>query len=290
MPGWLLVALLGCADRVPTPGRAPNDDPTADWVRLASQVGSSGGVDFERLAKGASTVQATVAWAAVHGTEANLLKESWEDQRLSELINAHNANMAYVLLEAGSPAHLDALPVPAFASRLLSGPASHPAFAGAEVRVDLEWITLRRLRIERLLARFQEPLVHAALWLGVRGGPALRGWRKKGLQRQLEDAMSRFIASDRGMRPDGDGYAAHGLFTEFSDHFTVWGEQPTVCAWMAPYATGERGAWLKDHAADCPLGVIPPDWSVDRRAGDAAPDVAPPEDTGGPDGAAQDSR
>lgn len=267
----LLALAAGCAERVALPQIKVDDSAPLRWSAALEKIArngrnQAGGVDFEALAQDPSALQRYQVWVARHGPESDPMKESWEEKRLAFLINAYNAELLAGVLHLGRPASL----APGGAVDL---------FHDLAWRVDREWITLSLLHEERIRGRFQEPLVHLALYTATRDSPPLRYWASEGLYGALARQAARFLASDRGLRPVGDGFEANPLFFKYEKDFIEWGEAETLCRWMLKYARGERETWLRANAVKCPLRAFPEDHSLDQAlAGDGEEPAAPEEE------------
>jgi hypothetical protein len=143
-------------------------------------------------------------------------------------------------------------------------PAGSAFFYGLRFRVDGEWTSLHVLEQQDIVARFQEPLVHAALNCASRGCPPVQWFDSLNLQAQLREAMRAYVRSDVGMRRTETGWAVSEIFHWYRDDFLDWSEAPTLCAWLAPYADGEAEGWLAAQGEACPLEVLPYDWSLNQ--------------------------
>jgi hypothetical protein len=145
------------------------------------------------------------------------------------------------------------------------GPLRRHLFHALQVRVDREWIPLATLGQERIIARFQEGLLHLALYEATRGGPPLRVWPTTGLQDALEAMWRQDLAGDRLLRAEGEGWAASEWLHARSSDLLAWSEAPTLCAWLGAFAPDPRGAWMRVHAEDCVLGSFAEDRGMDGR-------------------------
>lgn len=234
----------------------PEQDPSGPWAELIGETSTDDGVEYAAIAARRSALDWYLGWIAVHGPATDAMKDNWEDMRIAFLLNAYNALLIAGMLDRGAAAGLD--------RHFLEDTA---------FRVDGDWITPRRFAEERLIARFQEPLLYLALFQATRGGPTLRWWKQDPLQTELAAAAAAFLASDRGMRREGEGWAASALIMDHTADYLEWGEADTLCAWMARYTQGERQAWLLLNKDACPLGVFPVDESPDVRLPHAAEDA-----------------
>lgn len=266
LPALALLTLLAsaCTRRVEVPGPAPTQDPSAAWATLLHEAASPEGVDYDHIQSQRVVLERYLAWVGEHGEQSDQWKESKEDKRIAHLLNAYNAAVIYGVLAHRPINSVRDVHVGPFRR----GGAGF--FFGLRFRVDGEWVSLHHLEVERIVNRYQEPLLHAALNCASKGCPPLRFYKEQGLQGQLLAAMRRFLASDRGLMPVGGtaeapaGYAASRIFQWYADDFTDWSQADTVCGWMADHATGPKKAWLEAHAQDCPLQWQEWDWSLNH--------------------------
>lgn len=259
-----LWVVCGCAQTLPVPSVAPIQEPALAYGGLITEVATAQGVDWEALRERRDVLERYLGWVAQHGPLTDDIKESREVQRLAMSLNAHNAWVLYAVLQRGAPERLDQL----------SLPWGRDLFSGTRVRIDSEWLTLELMQQERLLARFQDPTVHAGIYRANRTSPALRLWAPTGLWGQLEDATRAWLASERGLRGTADGYAINARIVAYADDFTEWGDAETLCDWLAPYAPADAARWLEAHREDCVQHTFPEDLALDR-APPAAPPAAP---------------
>ena len=254
MRAWILALLLGCAQQVPPPGPAPLVSPLDDWGRLVDQATREGGVDWRLLADQRATLDEVLSWNAEHGPESSRVPESKEDERLASLLNIYDAEVVGAVLDRVWQSGADAalLRVPARQIR------EDLAF-----RVDNEWITLERMARYRVLASFEEPAIHAALYRGTADGPRLRYWRPETLDATLTRAMSDWLERDGGLRQEGDSYALNGdLAREYKD-FRDWDGAGNLCVALVEYTSGEAQRWMIHHLEDCPLRTFEPEDRLD---------------------------
>lgn len=260
--------LVACTTRVELPVAAPRLDPSQDWAELLGEAASPAGVDYDHIAAHRDRLERYLAWVGEHGEISDGWKESKEDQRIAFLVNAYNAAVIQGVLmhrPIDSVRDVRVGPFP---------PGGAGFFVGLRFKVDGEWQSLHHLESERIVNRYQEPLVHVALHCASESCPPLRWWPERGLQGHLASAMRRFVGSDRGLAPlpgptpqdPPAGYAASELFRWYADDFTDWSQADTLCQWLLPYADGAREAWLLAHAEDCPLQFQEWDWSLDHAA------------------------
>lgn len=249
-----LWVVCGCAQTLPVPSVAPIKEPAIAYGDMLKQLAGSRGVNWEALRERRDVLERYLGWVAQHGPLTDDINESRETQRLAMSLNAHNAWVLYAVLQRGVPERLDQLKLP----------WGRDLFTGTTVRIDSEWLTLELMEQERLLARFQDPLVHAGIYRANRTSPALRLWAPTGLWGQLEDATRAWLASDRGLRQTADGTAINARIVRYADDFVEWGDAETLCDWLVPYAPPEAATWLQAHPDDCVLHTFSEDLALDR--------------------------
>lgn len=257
-------ALEGCAERVRVPGEVPAVRPSGAWRVLLRQASNTEGVDYRMVAKQANVLERYLTWVGEHGPQMDELRESQEDRRITFLVNAYNAAVVYGVIEYVA----DEQPPLASVRDLRVGPWRWKGtgfFWGLQFRVDGEWIDLYHLGIERIVNRYQEPLLHVALHGGARSSPPLVWWNRYGLQDQLIRQMSAFLATDRGLRKAPDGsWQPNAIFCKYRDDFIDWTDAEDLCDWMSRYTTGAAQIWLSNHIGRCDLTCQPFDWSLDE--------------------------
>lgn len=249
---------LGCTARFPAPGPEPAEDPNPAWSEVLSAAVSDEGVDYRVIADHRETFDAFLSWSAVHGPNADDLRESKEDRRISMMANAYNALVIRAVMH-----HEVQESVLEVGGGLWSLRPGTGFFLGQSFEVNGEWQSLYFLEQQDIVGRYQQPLVHVTLNCASAGCPPLRYWNDTGIISQMKRALRAWLATDGAMRetPEG-GYALNELFYWYADDFTDWSEHETVCGYLAPYATGARRRWLSEHASDCPYTPIPYDWSL----------------------------
>lgn len=248
--------LLACTSKVHLPTPAPATDPAQEWAALLERSSSSAGVDYDAIAAERVVLERYLAWNAEHGEISDVMGERREDTRLSTLINVYNAATIYGVLEHGP---FDSVRDLRFGLYRLPGSAF---FYGLRFKVDSDWMSLHHLEVVRILGRFQEPLAHFALNCASTSCPPVRWWSAEGLDSQLKSALRRYLRSEHGLRPEGEGWAVSQIFEWYARDFTDWSDAETVCEYLVPYAPDVSAQWLAEHATDCPLSYIPYDWSL----------------------------
>lgn len=252
-----LILLTACPERVDPPADVPAVYPGEAWSEVLGRAVRDDGVDWQVIQENQGTLRQLLAWIAQNGPETRRVSEIREGDRLASLLNAHNAVVVDAVLRFVLPG--------AQPGALLKAPGDAIRRDRAW-RVDSEWITLDRLAYHRLLAIFQDPNVHAGLYRATRDGPRLRWYHPDGVSGYLDLAMAEWLNSDTGLRKTATGYAANAWFFEHEDDFLDWGVSPSLCAWMADLAMGERKSWLAEHMGDCPLERLPVDDRLDAHA------------------------
>lgn len=237
----LMLWALGCGTRVPPPADPPAEDPTAAWGAALTAAIRPDGVDWGLLAQRREPLERYLAWAAVHGPETDLIKESQERLRHAFLINTHNALVVW--------------------RRLEGDPWAEEIYNTHLFRVDEEWIALQRLGRDRVAARFQNAYAWAGLYLGTLDGPPLRWWEAETLKRDLPVALDAWLASPRGLRPDGDGYQLSPRLAAHEKDFRDWAGYPNRCALVAARGPEAARPWFDARIQRCEVPSFAEDWT-----------------------------
>ncbi len=250
----VLLAVLGCVERVDPPALTPLHSPAARWEQVLLRATEQGGVDWALIARERETLDEMLAWIASNGPESRRMPESREDERLSALLNAHNVVMVDAILRFvwREGADTTLLTVPRAALR------RERAF-----RVDSDWISLDRLVVHRILASAQDPEVLGAVYLGTADGPRLRFWRPETLRAVLKLGLNDWLERDGGMRREGDGWAVTADLMRYESEFRDWDGAPNLCMGLYEYTTGALQRWLFEHIEDCDLKTFEPEDRLD---------------------------
>ena len=251
--GALLSVVVGCVERVHPDVDTPRRNPTASWSSLLQRSVPNGRLQPALIEPDREVLERYLAWSAEHGPEMDLMRESQEDRRMSDTINANNAAVIHGILR-----HLDdpSKPSP-------EGGLEGAFFRRQSWRIDGEWMTLHTMSVQQVVARYQEPLAWVTLYTGLEGGPAAHWWHSKDLQELMERALHDWLdEEDAVMRQEGDGYAISSYLWDRRRDFTDWSDAATLCAYLAPYAEGLRQKWLEENAESCEVPVFPMDTSL----------------------------
>jgi hypothetical protein len=256
----LLTTVVGCTTRFPAPGPEPAENPNPAWAKVLSDAVTPDGVDYTIIADHQAELDAFLSWAAVHGPNADDLRESIEDQRMSFMANTDNASVLRAVMH-----HEIQASVLEVGGGLWSLRPGAKFFVGQTFEVNGEYQSLYFLEQQDIIGRYQEPLLHITLNCASRGCPPLRYWKDKKMMAQMRDQMRRWVKTDDAMQldPDGRGYRLNEIFYWYEKDFTDWSDAATVCDWLSTFATGARRDWLEAHAEDCPHNPIPYDWALD---------------------------
>ena len=259
----LLVSLLTVACHRDVALDEVRKAPEAEWSKVVRAVATKDGLKWSELAAHQDTLEDYLGWASTHGQHSNSWGESKEDKRVAYLLNVHNAAVLHSMGLHGLPDSPDEVVFGIF-----QWPGSG-FYWGTRYRVDNEWTSLAHLASHDTVHRYQEPLLWLGLYDGTQDSPPLRWWtsKKKKLLPQLKRAARAFINSERGMRPEGEGWTVNPLFIKHARDFTDWTEATTLCEWMAGYAKGSRKAWLNDQGTDCTVRAWDPRRGLDRAPG-----------------------
>jgi hypothetical protein len=265
-----LALVTACTRDISVPSHAPEDDPSDAWRELFTEAVGPNGVDYDRIEEEHEVLWDYVAWVGEHGPISDHMRESKEDRRLVFLMNAYNALVIEAVLQ-NRP--IDGVRDVQFGPWSAVDGASF--FVGQRFDVDGESVSLYYLEQQRILHRYQEPLLHVGLNCASVGCPPLRFWversRGRRLQAQLERAMREWLRGP-ALEETETGYAVSELFFWYEDDFTFWSEAENLCQYLDVFAPPEAAEWMEEHAEDCPLEQITYDWSLNEApAGTGAP-------------------
>ena len=253
----LLLAIMGCSERVYPASDPGNRDPSGAWRRLLEEASSGAGTDYDLIASKREVLDGYLVWIGEHGPEEDRMRSSQENRKIAFLINAYNAAVVAGVLRHREMASVMDVSIGLFRS----GGAGF--FLGQEFRVDAEWVTLYHLEHQYLLGDYEEPLIHAGLNCASTGCPPLQHYTSKTLEEQLEQSMRDFLASEQGMRPVGEGYEFTELLSWYADHFVDWSDAETLCDYLAKYTEDDAAAWLSEQE-QCELTWFTYDWSLNH--------------------------
>lgn len=284
-----LAVLAGCT-RFAAPGPEPEVDPNAAWKELLDEATTSQGVRYAHIADNRQVLDDFLSWVAVHGPNADDIRESKEDRRISILANAYNAHVIQSVLH-----HQPKDSVREVGGGLWSLVPGAGFFHGQLFEVNGEYQSLYFLGEQDLVARYQDPIVRITLACGARGCPPLRHWPDTGLTSRMKRHLRKWLTTDAAMRWDADNevYALSTVFLDHEKEYWDWTDAYTVCDYLSKYAVGDRREWLEEHAEDCPVTEIPFDWSLNADATPYVPKpkpaVTPPPSDDVPEGPSDDA-
>jgi hypothetical protein len=252
--------LSACTTRFDAPGPEPDTDPNPAWAEVLTEAVTEDGVDYVYLQEHREVMDDFLSWVAVHGPNADDMRESIEDERIPIMANAYNASVLRAVMH-----HEVQESVREVGGGLWSLRPGAGFFLGQKFRVNGEYQSLYFLEQQDLIGRYQEPLVHVTLNCASRGCPPLRYWEDKKIIPQMRTHLRSWLATDDAMRldPDGEGYQLNEIFYWYERDFTDWSDAVTVCDYLVEFAKGAKRDWLSAHAEDCPRNPIPYDWSLD---------------------------
>jgi hypothetical protein len=270
-------ATSGCIRRMGIPGGPPPDDPRPAWKEVLKEAVGPRGVHYDYIEERMDVLQDYLAWLAIHGPNMDSMRESAEDKRIAFMANAYNAAVIYSVLRNPGVDSVQEIGADRFPWGLREGAGF---YVGQEFLIDGSWQTLLMLKQQDIIGRYQEPLVHVTLSEGAKGSPPVRYWEGRRLTATMRRHMRRWLLSDHGMRWVDDGYAVNEIFFWNEAEFIDWSKAETLCDYLVDYTAGDRKEWLDEHSEDCPLGVLPYDWSLNSApsAPGPRPTDAPPDD------------
>lgn len=210
-----------------------------------------------------STVGTTIDYAALRGPSsgkwralvrglAETPRATSREQKLALWINAYNVLAIDMVVQNGPVESIRDLG--SFFSPVWKRPAG--TVAGREV-------TLHEIEHE-ILRPMGEPRIHASIVCASTSCPSLRrsAFTVAGLETQLDDAMTRWLASPtKGLRIDraGSRILLSKIFDWFEEDFEGLGGVRNV---VTKYAPQDDRAWLAGHAPSAELDYFDYDWTL----------------------------
>lgn len=207
---------------------------------LRASVVEEGRVDYTEVAAHRADLDAArAAFAAAPTASAGV----W--------IDAYNAETLAVVLDGGLPASIRDLD----GGRVWT--THRVVVAGASPTLDA---------LEGRLRALGDPRIHAALVCAARSCPPLAAtpYAAAPLDAALDAAARRWVATTAAtVTPERVELSP--IFQWYAQDFAAPGETPEAAAvrFLARYAAGERGAWLRAGPREVRWGTY--DWSLNRR-------------------------
>ena len=246
----LLCALIfltsGCYADLQRPTPIPTEDPSSEWEALVQQISTDDGIDWNLLDANRQVLERYIAWTGEVGPQSNRRNQSLfprrgrAHRRMIHFINAYNAWILYDHLERNRPTALD----------YLQNADGYPP--NTRVFVDGEHMSFAHLKLERLLADFQEPRIHVMLYDLTADSPPLQFWQHDTWQSQSNQTFRRFLA-EKASRQDQGTWRFHPLFIQYEADFIDWSLETSSCAYLMEFSTGELNRWLSQQASSCEL-------------------------------------
>ena len=236
----IATGLLGCQQDIPVPTYVPSTDPSTQWQKVLKQSVTEEGIDWEIIKKHQTILEQYVAWVGTVGPQSNrrngnkFPRRGRSNHRLVHWINAYNAWMLYSQLYHNEPSDLEDVDT-------VGG-----YYWGQRVYIDGEYTSLYHVKMERILASYQDPRLHFMLYDLVEKSPMPRFWTAMTWKAQADLALRRFFSTGKGAKQTEDGWVFHPLFEQYEDDFIDWSSHDTVCAYLIDYTTDELQQWLTD--------------------------------------------
>jgi hypothetical protein len=256
-------AVAGCRPVLSADVPAPRREPAEAWAEvLADVVTEDGAVRFDALEARRGPLDAYVAWLAVSEPPRER-----DNPQHAFWLNAYGALTLWTALQDELPAR-----AAVDASVGVDAVAGWMPWTGSGFFFERAYVvqgmptSLAEIAHERLRGRVMDPRDFAALPTLRRTGPPLRGelYRTRDLDAQLDDQLARWLASDRGLRWDGDVPLFHPIFSTYDEDFALWMVGDDPCTIAARFAEGELKDRLRAAArAGCPHGTFPEDGALD---------------------------
>jgi hypothetical protein len=228
--GSLALSLAACGPSLPTPPPPTVADPSQAWnVRLGQVVSPQGLVDYAALRADPKALRDFVGWAAAHGPEADKWRLTDDNRRLAYSLNVMNALTLWAVVEG------------------VERPTDRRPFGTLRFSIDDEVVRADRYLSDRVLAIFEEPLAVAALGCAARACPPVpaRLFTKVDLDIDLAAQMSRWIASGRLVRANGDTLVFSPALRPWTEVFERHDGAATPCDIVAPYVPKASKASLE---------------------------------------------
>lgn len=252
------LVLIGCREPMsPQPVEIRPRTP-AIWGRTLEQVvDDQGNVDYDRLAANRDSLDAYVQWIGRPG----VMQGKSGQQPHAFWLNAFTALTLFQVIERDIQVSVNEVPsaLPWEGSRF---------WYGTEFVVAGEPMSLWEIGHERLTHTNQDYRDFAALPVAAVSGPPVRPelYSAVTIDQQLDDQMSDFLMSDRGLRftPDGE-VLFNPVFDRYDLEMHVYAYGVDLCTLAAYHTTGRRQSRLLEHAQrGCPHGFFEFDWSLNR--------------------------
>lgn len=219
------LALAACGPSLAPPPPPDVADPGKAWsVRLREVVSPQGHVDYAALRADPTALRDYVGWAAAHGPETDLWRLTDDNRRLAYSLNVLNALTMWAVVEG------------------VERPTDRRPFTTLRFRIDDEVVRYDRYLSDRVLAIFDEPLAVAALGCAARACPPMptRLFERSDLDDDLAAQMTRWIASGRLVRVDGDTLVFSPALRPWMRAFDRNAGAATPCEVVAPYVTAAQ--------------------------------------------------
>ena len=260
----MVIALLlgGCRTSMGPPDGTAALDAPYDWQDLLYEVVTPDGlVNYDLLEERREVLDQYVLWLA---DELNWSGKMTKD-RHGAYLNAYNALVLYQVLERDRPASV-------LEPRRLLPVDGAAFFLETQFKVGHEWLSLSEIEHERVRQKELDIRDHAALNCASRSCPPLRNElyhsKQSLLRAQLDDQMTRWVMSDRGVRIEDGVVVFNPIFDWYARDFHFWTAGRDLCDIAASYATGGLArelAALSDLG--CPHRFFEYDWSLNDASG-----------------------
>ena len=261
IPWMLVTGLVGCRTSM-VMDATPASDSRLNWnIALHEIVTEDGLVDYDLLEEEyRGSLESFLALLADESEWGGRLTRDWHGRHL----NAYNAAVIYQVLERERPASVQE------PRRLL--PFDGAAFfLETQFKIGRDWLSLSEIHHERVRQREMDVRDHAAInWAAVSSPPMrneLYRTRPESLQRQLDDQMTRWVMSDRGLRFVNGELQFNPIFKWYARDFQFWTAGQDICSVAADFAGGKRAQRLRTLAGKgCPHTYFDFDWSLNDAA------------------------
>lgn len=249
---FFLFSFLACRANISFPSDDTDYHVVVDWKTLLRDITTEEGIDYHQLQEHRSVLERYLGWVGSNGPRVSRRnfdpwkKRGRENKEISFYANAFNAWTVYEILEN----HL--------VEKNIETPLASFSLSGKAYQVDGEYMSLYHLKEERLLADFQNPLIHIMLFDGTESSPALQYWNDEQLPIVLKNRMRNFLQSPAGAQETEQGVALSSLFLIEKDDFLDWSSASSICEYLIDFTDATRQDWLIEQAkTDCDIEFLP---------------------------------
>ena len=233
----------------------PADDPSQEWEELLKEISTDNGVDYRKLQEKQDVLENYLGWIGDNGPRMSKikrdpdLKRNRENREITFYVNAYNAWILYSILQEYPSPNLEELH------------NTHSDWFADQYKVDGEFMSLGHLKEARILADFQEPLLHIMLFDGSVSSPSLQYWDSSQLDFVLSNRMRNFL-SKQGSHQQENTWEFSSLFQQEENDFIYWSKAENICQYLLDYSSNDLHDWLKENQENCSIQFMNKDWKL----------------------------